>query len=69
MIVGKITDGRIVIGLCWENLDRLQKGQPIHMTKETHKVENDIFIFCSPTQGDLMTDLAKFVELPKDGRT
>jgi hypothetical protein len=39
MILAKLSDETVVLGLSRENVERLIAGQPIRITKESHGVE------------------------------
>jgi hypothetical protein len=36
MVIGRLTDGSLVLGLSSENVKRLREGKPIRITKESH---------------------------------
>lgn len=52
MMIGTVGD-KWIIGLCFENLDRLRSGQPIHIRPDVHKVPFELLIHAEPTMGDL----------------
>lgn len=52
MMIGTVGD-KWIIGLCFENLDRLRNGEPIHVRPEVHKTPFEILIHAEPSMGDL----------------
>lgn len=52
MLIGKWRD-KWILGMCFENLDRLREGEPIHLKPEVHQVPFEILIHAEPTMGEL----------------
>lgn len=63
MLIAKLSNGALILGLTEENLVRLREGKPIRVTQESHGVSLPdeipmIGIFYGNTEGDLVQYLA-----------
>ncbi len=62
MIIARLTDGSIILGLSRENFRRLELGNPISITKESHGIElpaelPQIGIMFGETEAEILAEL------------
>lgn len=68
MLIAKLSDGALVLGLSHENVQRLQAGQPIRISHEGHGVDMPagcpaIYIMVGETEVTLLANV-KATEWP-----